>query len=166
MASGKVLIVLLSLASLALAADEAPNQQPNELNYQSTTESTPEGGSSAATIDIGSSSTTPVVPTPTTSGYSLPANSVTEVATRSPSSWNNEPDRQTDDFPFFGPPSFNRSPFMSMFGNIFEDMRRQREQMMKEFDELEPLAGEGSHDTYYQKNGVSYVKSCTVKRLN
>lgn len=60
-------------------------------------------------------------------------------------------------FPFFQ----RRDPISA----IFEQMRRHRLDMDKQFSQLERQAGEGQDISYFYRNGVQYIRTCVTKRV-
>lgn len=73
--------------------------------------------------------------------------------------------------PFGGfrqPPNFNSrpNPLFGLFGgNLFDSIRRHSDMMNQRFQELENQAAEGKSISYFSRNGVSYVRTCTVERV-
>lgn len=172
--NSKSLIVILGLLSIASAADVDPNEQPNELNLKPTTPSSLTEDTTGTAP--GSSSTTlydTVSPSAFTSTTMAPQNYDKRPVNNDAKPVYTLEEEETDNnnnnnspMPFFGPSPFNRSPFMNMFGNIFEDMNRHRQMMDRQFGDLEQQAAEGQQISYFSRNGVSYVKTCTVKRVD
>lgn len=70
--------------------------------------------------------------------------------------------------PQFG---FLANPIQSLFGSspifssIFESIRRQREMMSNQFKNLELQAGQQNEVTSFTRNGITYVRTCTTKRV-
>lgn len=60
-------------------------------------------------------------------------------------------------FPFFQ----RRDPISA----IFEQLRRHRLDMDKQFSQLERQAGEGQDISYFYRNGVQFVRTCVTKRV-
>jgi len=59
------------------------------------------------------------------------------------------------------------SLFQQLFGgNFIDSLRRQQELMDRQFRRLEVEAnGDGQEISYFSRNGVTYSKTCTVKRV-
>lgn len=68
--------------------------------------------------------------------------------------------------PFGGPrPSMMIDTFPSFNGNPFEMLDRHAMDFERQFAELERQAGEGQDVSYFSRNGVAYVKTCTTRRV-
>lgn len=69
-------------------------------------------------------------------------------------------------------PNFFRPPrptplFDSIFNGqgLMDHFRRHREMMNQQFEQLERQAGEGQEVRSFTRNGVTYVRTCTTKRV-
>lgn len=167
--NSKSLIVILGLLSIASAADVNPNEQPNELNLKPTPSSSSEDTTSTtpgSLYDTVKPSYFTSTMAPQNNDKKPLNNDAKPVYTLEEEETDNNNNNNNSPMPFFGPSPFNRSPFMNMFGNIFEDMNRHRQMMDRQFGDLEQQAAEGQQISYFSRNGVSYVKTCTVKRVD
>lgn len=61
----------------------------------------------------------------------------------------------------------NRRPslFDIIRGGMLEPFTRHQEMMDRQFQQLERQAGEGQEVSYFSRNGVSYMRTCTTKRV-
>lgn len=53
-----------------------------------------------------------------------------------------------------------------LFDTIFDTINRQRENLDREFSNLERQAGEGQEVTDFYRNGIAYRRTCTTHRLS
>lgn len=78
----------------------------------------------------------------------------------------------------FGPMQENNGGFMSgpqqrpfsfldnLFGSIRQQTQNLHRNFERQFSDLERKAGEGQDVSYFNRNGVAYVRTCTTKRVS